>query len=210
MRCARPRVGELRIVGLVAAVLGGLVGCKSDGGGRADGGPADGGPKDSAVGNLHADRGLDSGAPAVDAAVEAGGLGAVHDCYPGCIESLRQTCERPLVDAGSCTFVNADGGNRICYSNGIHENDVPAGDGGLELAIFTTSDGHTICYQVLVSADGIEHFQTPSGQEVGQLTALGNGMYRETCNGVSQDINGNDPTCETLNESSCTGTVSCP
>jgi hypothetical protein len=105
-----------------------------------------------------------------------------------------------MVDAGSCT-AQADANGVYCYSNGVREVQGPV-DGGSGIATLTKTDGHTLCYQVFVDLKGVEHFETPSGQDVAQLTlnaAAGTGTV--TCDGMTQTVN--LATCMMLDVGAC-------
>ena len=124
----------------------------------------------------------------------------MRDCLPACIANLRSGCERPLVDAGSCTS-QADAAGVYCYSNGVRETQGPV-DGGAGTATFTKPDGHTICYQIFLDLKGVEHFETPSGQDVAQLTlntAAGTAIV--TCDGMTETVNLD--TCAMLDVGAC-------
>jgi len=177
-----------------------LTGCRTDGGsadaaasgGGGGGGSAKGGAGGGAVGGGGGHLG------------NGGAGGQVVDCFPACVADLRRDCERPRVDAGTCT---SEVGLK-CYSNGVHEISQSV-DGG-SLVVFTQPDGTTPCYRVLVDSAG-EHFQNLAGQDVALVTSGSTaGAFVVTCNGTTVNVNIDDPSCATLNEGSCASGTSCP
>jgi hypothetical protein len=194
-----PRIAV--VVALLAA--GGCGGTMA----KNDGAANDGGTLDVPL----ADTGHDQ-APGPDGGTDAtGGAdvgGGARDCFPECIAALRRSCERPAFGSGSCSQTTGGGITVICYSNGVHETRVPTADGGVATE-FTQTDGQTLCYRVIVNGTS-QSFQTPSGQEVAQVVATGGGMYSVTCGGTTVTVDGNDPTCRTLNSADCTTGVTCP
>ena len=206
------RNGILKMIGsmsLVAALVGcgGGSGSGTGTGGASAGGHGGAGTGGSGVGG-HAGAGAGGSAAGGSGAGGAGGGAVVmHDCLPACIANLRASCERPVVDAGSCVY-QADAAV-YCYSNGVHETQRPV-DGGEGIVTFTKADGHTVCYVVVLDLQGIEHYETPSGQDVAQVTYnAAAGTSTVTCDGMTQTVNSNDPSCAMLQENSC-GTGACP
>jgi hypothetical protein len=102
------------------------------------------------------------------------------------------------LDAGTLTF---------CYSNGVREIQ-RAVDGGLALVLFTKPDGHTICYQVYIDSNGVDHYQTTAGQDVAQLASAG-GVSTVTCADGTTHVVNDDPSCLTVTSSDC-GSGACP
>jgi hypothetical protein len=94
-----------------------------------------------------------------------------------------------------------------CYSNGVREI-TTAVDGG-SLVVYTMPDGQTACYQVFVDQAQVQHFQTTSGQEIAEGMSA-DGGYGVTCNGMTQVVDFNDPSCATLNAANCSATGACP
>jgi len=185
-----------------------LLGCGGgSGSGTGTGGSSAGGHGGSGMGGSNlAGRsgtgtgGLGTGAGGLGAGGAGGGNPVTGDCLPACIANLRAGCERPVVDAGSCTS-QADAGGVYCYSNGVRETQGPA-DGGLGIATFTKPDGHTLCYQVFVDLQGVEHFQSPTGQDVAQLTSnTAAGTVTVTCDGMTQTVSLD--TCMMLDVGAC-------
>ena len=69
-------------------------------------------------------------------------------------------------------------------------------------------DGQTACYQVFVDSASVQHFQTLAGQDVAQGMGTTSG-YSVTCDGTTQTVDFNDPSCATLNSADCTAGT-CP
>ena len=214
------RNGILKIMGAMSLAAG-LIGCGGgSGSGTGTGGSSPSGQGGSGTGGSGvgghgvADAGGSgtgaggSSAGGSGAGGAGGGTVALHDCLPACIANLRASCERPLVDAGTC-FHQADAGSAYCYSNGVHEIQRPV-DGGEGIVTFTKTDGQTVCYLVLLDSQGVEHYETPSGQDVAQVTYnSAAGTSTVTCDGMTQTVSSNDPSCAMLQENSC-GTGACP
>ncbi len=145
------RSGLWRMIG-ATSLLAALIGC-GGGSGTGTGGSSGGGPGGSGTGgsNVAGHGGTGAGGSLTGTGgAGAGGAGGgslvTRDCLPACIANLRSGCERPLVDAGSCTS-QADAAGVYCYSNGVRETQGPV-DGGFGTATITKPDGHTICYQI--------------------------------------------------------------
>jgi hypothetical protein len=115
------------------------------------------------------------------------------------------------VDGGPCfaegVATAAGAGQILCYANGVQEIHSTV-DGGA-LVTITTPDGHTVCYQVVVDATGLQHYETPSGQEFATLTPASGGLFNVTCDGTTFSVDINDPACATQNGSACTSGA-CP
>ena len=168
----------------------------------------DGGAADLPFAEASADRTATPDSREDDA--DANGPNPLHDCFPDCVKALRAECERPPVNAGYCELANTPDGVTFCYSNGVRE--IPQDVDGGELVVITQPDGKTACYQISIDySTGVQHFQTGSGQEVAQVASLGGGLFSVTCNGTTQTIDNNDPTCATLTSADCNVVVTaCP
>jgi hypothetical protein len=187
---------------MVIAML--VVGCGPGLGRPGDGGAVDA-PAGGTGGGGSGGGSGPGGAGAVGGAGALGGAGGapVRDCLPSCVSNLRRNCERPAVGAGSC--VTGTSGER-CYSNGVREITTPANGG--TLVVYTMPDGQTPCYQVLVDSAGVQHFQTVAGEDVAQGMGPTSG-YAVTCDGTTQTVDFNAPSCATLNSADCTAGT-CP
>ena len=74
---------------------------------------------------------------------------------------------------------------------------------GGSLVTITTSDGQTVCYQVVVEGNGHEHYETAGGQEFATLAPSPDGGFAVTCEGTTVVVDINDPTCATQNGTAC-------
>lgn len=199
--------GELRLafVAALTAMVG--ISCTSNGG--ATGGSRDVGTDDGGIRDLRPSDSYEVGPG--DLANGFDVLDALPDCFPDCIKALRTNCERPRIGEGSCEFGSVGGFAAYCYSNGVREIVEDNIDGGV-LYVVTERDSLNPCYQVLVdSSTGIQHYQTPEGNEVAQVSSLGGGRYGVTCDGTTQTVDTTDPSCATVSSANCSSTVAvCP
>jgi hypothetical protein len=196
------------MVALMVAV-GSLTGCGPDGtGGRGATGGGSGGSATAGSGGHGSGGAAGGGGSTATGGVGAGGgagTGSAHDCFPPCIANLRKNCERPGLDGGTCSTTSS----MICYSNGVREIDT-AVDGG-ETATFTETDGQTPCYKVVLdSSSGVETYETPDGQTVAVVTAIGAGGYMVTCGGTTTTVNISGQACAMVTEAQCSAAASCP
>jgi hypothetical protein len=101
----------------------------------------DGGADDRAMGDTT------GGSPDLGSDMATNPDASSGGCWPPCIANLRALCPRP--GGTSCMAEMGAGYNNYCFSTGVKEN-ITTTDGGLLSYSYTQTDGHTLCFYMLL------------------------------------------------------------